>query len=117
MNVGKQCRNRAPKKGVPAGTVLYSPSRGLLKQIGSALPLFFVGGTGEIMLTTEMLRHRLCSLGWKILDDARQADDGSWFLIAQSCGHNIVALADTEQEVWLAACAMAMKLTRGAVRP
>jgi hypothetical protein len=27
---------------VPAGTVLYSPSRGLLKQFGSALP-FFVG--------------------------------------------------------------------------
>jgi len=70
------------------------------------------------MLTTEMLRHRLCSLGWKILDDARQAEDGSWWLIAQSCGHNVVALADTEHEVWLAACSTAMKLTRlASVRP
>jgi hypothetical protein len=69
-------------------------------------------------MTTDMFRHRLCSLGWKILDDARQAEDGSWWLIAQSCGHNLVALADTEQEVWWAACWTAMKLTcSGSVRP
>jgi hypothetical protein len=69
-------------------------------------------------MTTDVIRHRLECLGWRILDDARQAEDGSWFLIAQSCGHNIVALAGTKREVWSAACAMAMKLTRsGAVRP
>jgi hypothetical protein len=39
-------------------------------------------------------------------------------LIAQSCGHNIVALADTEHEVWLAACSTALNLTRsGSARP
>jgi len=64
------------------------------------------------MLTTEMMRQRLRDLGWRLLDDARQADDGSWWLIAQSCGHTIVALADTRQEVWSRACSMAMKLTR-----
>ena len=46
------------------------------------------------MLIAEM-RHRLQSLGWKPLDDAQQADDGSWWLSAQSCGHTIVALADS----------------------
>ena len=70
------------------------------------------------MLTTEMLRHQLRCLGWKPLGDAQQAEDGSWWLIARSCGHKIVALADTEHEVWLAACSTAMNLTRsGSVRP
>jgi hypothetical protein len=64
------------------------------------------------MPTTELLRQRLRGLGWKPLSDAQQAEDGSWSLIARSCGHTIVALADTRQEVWSAACLMAMRLTR-----
>jgi hypothetical protein len=64
------------------------------------------------MLTTEMMRQRLRDLGWKPLDDAQQAEDQSWWLIAQSCGQTIVALADTRHEVWSAACSMAMRLTR-----
>ena len=69
------------------------------------------------MLIVEM-RHRLQCLGWKVLDDARQADDGSWWLNAQSCGHTIVALADNHQEVWSLACSMALKLTRnGLAKP
>ena len=64
------------------------------------------------MPTTDMLRQRLRGLGWKTRDDAEQALDGSWWLIAESCGHTIVALADTEYEVWSAACLTAMRLTR-----
>jgi hypothetical protein len=64
------------------------------------------------MPTTEMLRQRLYWLGWKTLEGAKQAEDGSWYLIARSCGHTVVALADTQHETWAAACAMAMKLTR-----
>jgi hypothetical protein len=76
---------------------------------------FFVAG---VRMTTDVFRHRLTCLGWKILDDARQAEDGSWWLIAQSCGHSIVALADREHEVWSAACSMAFSLTcRGLLRP
>jgi hypothetical protein len=63
------------------------------------------------MPTTEMMRQRLRDLGWRLLD-AQAAQDGSWFLLAQSCGHTIVALADSQREVWSAACALAMKLTR-----
>ena len=66
-------------------------------------------------MTTEMLRRRLLSLGWKTPDNAQQAEDGSWRLIARSCGHTIVALADAEHEVWSAACSTAMKLTRSGV--
>jgi hypothetical protein len=65
-----------------------------------------------MMPTTEMMRQRLRDLGWRLLDDAQQAPDGSWWLIAESCGHDIIALADTQLEVWSRACAMAMKLTR-----
>jgi hypothetical protein len=63
------------------------------------------------MPTTEMMRQRLRDLGWRLLD-AQAAPDGSWFLIAQSCGHTIIALANTQHEVWSGACAMAVKLTR-----
>ena len=64
------------------------------------------------MLTTEIMRQRLRALGWRLLDDAQQAQDGSWWLIARSCGHTIVALADTQHETWSLACSTAMKLTR-----
>jgi len=83
----------------------------LLKQSGSALR-FRWQGHGDIMLTTEMMRQRLRDLGWRLLDDAQQAEDGSWWLCARSCGHTIVALADMRHEVWSLACSMAMKLTR-----
>ena len=64
------------------------------------------------MPTMEMLRQRLHNLGWKTDDDGQRADDGSWWLVATSCGHIIVALADTQNEVWSAACRLAMRLTR-----
>jgi hypothetical protein len=63
------------------------------------------------MLTTEMMRQRLRDLGWRLLADA-PAEDGNWYVIAQSCGHTVIALTDTEPEAWSAACSMAMKLTR-----
>ena len=63
-------------------------------------------------MTADVFRHRLECLGWQTVGDAQEAEDGTWSLVAQSCGHNIVALADTEHEVWSAACSMAMKLTQ-----
>jgi hypothetical protein len=62
------------------------------------------------MLITEM-RHRLQYLGWRTLGRGQQID-GRWWVFAGSCGHTIIAIADTPHEVWSAACAMAMKLTR-----
>ena len=49
------------------------------------------------MLITEM-RQRLYCLGWKTFDRGRQTQDGRWWLYAASCGHAIVALADSRQE-------------------
>jgi hypothetical protein len=63
------------------------------------------------MLIAEM-RNRLSCLGWKTFDNGRQLANGRWWLFAQSCRHTIVALADSRQEAWSAACAMALKLTR-----
>jgi len=63
------------------------------------------------MLIAEM-RHRIECLGWKILSNEKSLPDGCWRLIAQSCGHTIVVLADSPRETWSAACAMALKLTR-----
>jgi hypothetical protein len=65
--------------------------------------------------TTETLRQRLYDLGWKALGGAQQVDDGSWQLVAECCGHTIVALAETQYETWSLACSMAMKLTRDGV--
>lgn len=63
------------------------------------------------MLTAE-LRHRLRCLGWKTFDRERQTRDGRWWVYATSCGHTIIAFADSRREAWSAACSMAMKLTR-----
>jgi hypothetical protein len=62
------------------------------------------------MLITE-LRHRLLRLGWKTLGRGQQID-GRWWVFAASCGHTIIAIADTPHEAWSATCAMALKLTR-----
>jgi hypothetical protein len=58
-----------------------------------------------------MATKRLEHLGWKALDEGRQ-EDGRYCLLAESCGHFIIAFADTRREAWSAACSMAMKLTR-----
>jgi hypothetical protein len=57
-----------------------------------------------------MFRNRLEYLGWKVISVA-QAEDGSWFLLAESRGHTIVSLADTKDAVWSSACLTALKLT------
>ena len=61
-------------------------------------------------MTTEVLRYRLEHLGWKALREGRH--DGRWCVLAASCGHFVVALANSRHEAWSASCAMAMKLTR-----
>lgn len=66
---------------------------------------------GRLHMTTETLCHRLQCLGWKPLDEKRQSD-GSWCVLAVSCGHAILAFADSRQQAWSVACSMAMKLTR-----
>jgi len=63
------------------------------------------------MLITEM-RHRLECLGWRTFDNEIQLASGRWRLFAYRRGHIMVALADSREEVWSAACSMAMKLTR-----
>lgn len=61
-------------------------------------------------MTTELLRHRLVCLGWKVLMEHRWPDNG-WRVWATSCCHTIIAVADSRHEAWKAACVMAMKLT------
>ena len=82
-----------------------APWRGLRERAVDAL-FSFAGW----QVLTRMLRDRLECLGWKVISVA-QADDGSWFLLAESCGHTIVSLADTKDAVWSLACSMALKLT------
>jgi hypothetical protein len=48
--------------------------------------------------------------------DEGQQEDGRYCLLAKSCGHFIVAFADTRKEAWAAASKMAMKLTRKGLR-
>jgi hypothetical protein len=55
--------------------------------------------------------QRLELLGWKALDEGRQ-EDGRYRVLAESCGHYIIAIADTRRAAWSAACSLAMKLTR-----
>ena len=63
-------------------------------------------------MTTRTLCHRLECLGWRSLDESRQLD-GSWRVLAVSCGHAICAFADNRKQAWSMACSMAMRLTRG----
>ena len=74
--------------------------------LGFGTPFLF-----GIRMTTEALLHRLECLGWKLLAGG-QRPDGRWWQTATSCGHTVVALADTRHEAWSAACAMALNLTR-----
>ncbi len=62
-------------------------------------------------MMTETLYHRLLCLGWKAIDEGRQLD-GSWCVLALSCGHAILVFADSRQEAWSALCSMALKSTR-----
>ena len=50
-------------------------------------------------------------LGWRVLDEGRQ-EDGRWCILAKSCGHFIIAFADTRNVTWMALISMAMKLTK-----
>ena len=49
-------------------------------------------------------------LGWRVLDEGRQ-EDGRYCLLAKSCGHFLIALADTRNQAWSAACSKALRLT------
>ena len=82
--------------------------RGGVNGLGFQRSLFSLTGP---RMTVKVLRHRLTCLGWKTLDSGR-LPDGRWWLLATSCGHAIVARGDSREEVWSAACAMALKLTR-----
>ena len=64
-------------------------------------------------MTTELLRHQLACLGWKVLEEGQQGD--YWYVLAASCGHTVLAFADGHQEVESAARSLVMKLTREGV--
>jgi len=55
----------------------------------------------------ESFRRKLECLGWKPFVGV-QRPDGRWWQAATSCGHTIIALADTRREAWSTACAMAL---------
>lgn len=57
-------------------------------------------------------QQRLARLGWRALDAGRQ-EDGRYCVLAKSCGHLVISLADTREDAWLGACALAMKVTEG----
>jgi len=63
-------------------------------------------------MTAEM--QRLECLGWRTVSEGRRKD--RWFIHATSCGHSIIALAETQSEAWSAMFSMALKLTRGGMR-
>lgn len=88
------------------GQVLFCTPfrRGCLSSLASAL-LFSLTGS---CVTTDI--QQLESLGWKALDEGRQ-EDGRYCLLAESCGHFIIAFADTRSEAWAAACSTALRLT------
>jgi hypothetical protein len=69
----------------------------------------------RLHMTITTLCHRLQCLGWKPLHEARQSD-GSWCVLATSCGHVILVLADSRQKAWSVACSMAMTFTREGFR-
>ena len=100
-------QNGMPAKGAVL-MCLFAEVAGADK-LGSAFR-FFVG----VCMTTELLRHRLEHLGWKVLREGRH-ENGRWCVLAASCGHFIAALANDRTEAWSASCAMAMKLTREGV--
>jgi len=60
------------------------------------------------------MRHFLTCLGWKAIYDDRR--DGRWCVCAASCGHTVIAIADTREEAWLAACTTAIDVTAPSLR-
>jgi hypothetical protein len=62
-------------------------------------------------MTTMTPYQRLMCLGWEAIGDGRRSD-GSWYVLATSCGHVILVHANNRREAWRAVCSMALKLTR-----
>jgi hypothetical protein len=56
------------------------------------------------------LHHRLESLGWRVIETGWC--DARYRVVAKSCGHRIIGIANTASEAYVATCRMAMKLTR-----
>jgi len=67
-----------------------------------------------IMAITEM-RHFLTCLGWKSSDEGRR-EDGRWCVRAKSCGHTVIAIGETQEEAWSAACSTALNVTAPSLR-
>ena len=67
------------------------------------------------LLIAQMTTKHLESLGWHSIDEGRQ-EDGRYCLLAMSCGHFVIAFADSRNDAWSAACSLAMKLTREDLR-
>ena len=72
-------------------------------------PSFFDG----VRMTTAI--QRLENLGYRVLDEGRQ-EDGRYCVLAKSCGHFVIAFADSRKEAWAAVCGMALNLTCGGLR-
>jgi len=49
-------------------------------------------------------------LGWKAIYHGGQ--NGRWSVCAASCGQTVVAIADTREEAWSAACSTAFNVMR-----
>jgi len=61
------------------------------------------------------MRHFLTCLGWKTFHDGR-GKDGRWCVCATSCGHTVIAIADTREDAWSAACSTAIDVTAPSLR-
>ena len=60
-------------------------------------------------MIADMLQIR--DLGWVAVDDGTPTTDGRWcVLVMRDPCETILAIADTREEAWSAACAMAVKL-------
>ncbi len=73
--------------------------------------LHFLSGCHMAHVTPRAFRRRLECLGWRALAGGQRADS-RWWQMAASCGHTIVAIANTETQAWAAAWSLALKLTR-----
>jgi len=96
-----------PEMGRWPGAVHLHPFAGVARTDLVQRPILF-RGTG---MTTDQLHHRLECLGWRVINEGRQEDD-RYYVLAKSCQHYVIALADTRCAAWSAACSLAMKLTR-----
>jgi hypothetical protein len=111
LNV-RSSTNRASVKGSAGdGAVLTCPWQGFLGAV-----LLFGTPFWIARMTSELLCHRLELLGWKALDEGRQ-EDGRYCILVESCGHFVLAFADTRSEALTAATSLALRLTCGGLRP